>query len=222
MRPGNVLVTVRDPNRLYYLQDVLSHVDTNAQDVVVMSARLSPRRHSLTGSTCYEAKDVFDVYEQELFSKVVALAEKLGKPVKLLVVPGTNVFDAAMMTAQRLESSSIVSGLSTKLSEDEQAKYTGDAWERLPDPKPRLQLLIIRPDGRRHEYFLGPHEPRLRPSDLELLHKIWLEITSDPRYAGLHHYHVVRLALEELEKGFQSGERSELLRKLLQERNGNQ
>jgi len=186
-----------------------------------MSARLSPRRHSLTGSTCYEAKDVFDVYEQELFSKVVSLAEKLGKPVKLLVVPGTNVFDAVMMTAQRLESSIVISGLSTKLSQDEQAKYTGDAWERLPDPKPRLQLVIIRPDGGRHEYFLGPHEPRLRPGDLELLHKIWLEITSDPRYAGLHHYHVVRLALEELEKRFQSGERSELLRKLLQERDGN-
>ncbi|HZQ69158.1 MAG TPA: APC family permease [Terriglobales bacterium] len=220
VRPGNVLVTVRDPNRLYHLKDVLSRTDTNVQDVVVMSARLSPRRPSLTGSTSYEAKDVFDVYEQDLFSKVVALAEKLGKPVKLLVVPGTNVFDAAMMTAQRLESSSVVSGLSTKLSEDEQAKYTGDAWERLPDPKPRLQLEITRPDGGHHKYFLGPHEPRLRPDDLELLHKIWLEITSDPRYAGLHHYHVVRLALEELQKRILSGEQPELLRKLLQERDG--
>jgi len=135
-RPGNVLVTVRDPNRLHHLRDVLSRTNTAHQDVVVLSARLSPGRHSFSGTTTYEARDVFDIYEQELFSKVVALAEKQGKRVSLLVVPGTDVFDAILLTAQRLESSRVVSGLSTKLTADEQAKLTGDAWERLPEPKP--------------------------------------------------------------------------------------
>jgi hypothetical protein len=185
--------------------------------VVVLSARLSPRRHSFSGSTTYEAKDVFDTYEQELFSRVVALAEKVGKKVSLLVVPGTNVFDAIMMTAQRLDSSRVVSGLSTKLTADEQAKFTGDAWERLPEPKPRLVLEIISPDGIRHEYPLGPHEPRLRPEDLELLHKIWLQITADPKYAGLHHYHVIGLALEELQRKLASGQRQEVLDELRRE-----
>jgi hypothetical protein len=128
-RPGNILVTVRDPNRLHHLREVLSRTNTSHQDVVVLSARLSAGRHSFTGSTSYEARDVFDIYEQELFSKVVALAEKQGKRVSLLVVPGTDVFDAIMLTAQRLESSRVVSGLSTKLAADEQAKLTGDAWE---------------------------------------------------------------------------------------------
>ena len=40
VRPGNVLVAVRDPRNLYYLRHILSHTNTNKQDVVVMSARL--------------------------------------------------------------------------------------------------------------------------------------------------------------------------------------
>jgi amino acid transporter len=217
VRPGNILVTVRDPNGLFHLREVLLRTDTTHQDVVVLSARLSPRRHSFSGSTTYEAKDVFDTYEQELFSHVVVLAEKVGKKVSLLVVPGTNVFDAIMMTAQRLESSRVVSGLSTKLTADEQAKFTGDAWERLPEPKPRLVLEIIGPGRSRHEYPLGPHEPRLRPDDLELLHKLWLQITADPAFAGLHHYHVVRLALQELQGKLSSEERQAVLDQLSRE-----
>jgi hypothetical protein len=147
----------------------------------------------------------------------VSLAEKEGKHVSLLVAPGTDVFDAIMMTAQRLDSSRLVSGLSTKLRADEQAKFTGDAWERLPEPKPRLVMEVISPDGVRHEYPLGPHEPRLRPSDVALLHKIWLKISSNPEYAGLHHYHVVALALEELERDLGSERREELLRELRRE-----
>jgi amino acid transporter len=217
-RPGNILVTVRDPNRLHHLREVLSRTNTNHQDVIVLSARLSPGRHSFSGSTSYEARDVFDIYEQELFSKVVALAEKQGKRVSLLVVPGTDVFDAILLTAQRLESSRVVSGLSTKLTADQQAKLTGDAWERLPEPKPRLIMEIIGGDGRRHEYPLGPHEPRLRPSDVELLHKIWLEITADPRYAGLHHYHIVAVALEELKRSLHSSHRDDVLEQFLRDR----
>ncbi len=220
-RPGNVLVTVRDPNRLHHLREVLSRTNTTHQDVIVLSARLSPGRHSFSGNTSYEARDVFDIYEQELFSKVVALAEKQGKRVSLLVVPGTDVFDAILLTAQRLESSRVVSGLSTKLTADQQAKLTGDAWERLPEPKPRLIMEIIGPDGRRHEYPLGPHEPRLRPQDVELLHKIWLEIASDPRFAGLHHYHVVALALEELHNALHSPNREAVLEKFLRQRDSN-
>jgi amino acid transporter len=217
VRPGNILVTVRDPNRLYHVRDVLDRTDTTRQDIVVVSVRLTPHLHSFSGSTTYEAKDVFDTYEQELFSRVVSLAEKEGKHVSLLVAPGTNVFDAIVMIAQRLDSSRLVSGLSTKLSADEQAKFTGDAWERLPEPRPRLVMEVISPDGVLHQYPLGPHEPRLRPSDLGLLHKIWLEIASDPHYAEVHHYHVVALALKELERELGSERREELLRELRRE-----
>jgi amino acid transporter len=217
VRPGNVLVAVRDPRNLYYLRDILRTTDTVRQDVVVMTARLYHREHSFSGSTVVEASQVFDHYEQELFTSVVAAAEKEGKPVSLLVVPASDVFEAIIVTAQRLDSSRIVCGLSNKLTSDEQAKLTGDAWERLPEPRPRLAMEVHEANGKIREYLLGPHAPRMRPQDLELMHSVWLDITTDPKYCGAHHYHIVALALEELRRELKGDQRAEVLAKLLDE-----
>ncbi|MFI5069573.1 MAG: APC family permease [Terriglobales bacterium] len=217
VRPGNVLVAVRDPRNLYYLREVLRRTDTTKQDLVVMTARLYQREHSFSARTVFEATEIFDHYEQELFTAAVTVAEKEGRPVSLLVVPAGDVFDAIVVTAQRLESSRIVCGLSNKLTTDEQAKLTGDAWERLPEPRPRLVIEVHEPNGKVREYLLGPHTPRMRPQDLELMHRVWLDITSDPKYAGAHHYHIVALALEELQRELGSPDRAALLAKLLDE-----
>jgi len=166
-----------------------------------------------------EASQVFDHYEQELFTAAVAVAEKEGKPISLLVVPATDVFDAIMVTAQRLDSARVICGLSNKLTADEQAKLTGDAWERMPEPRPRLCLEVAAPDGTVREYTIGPHTPRLRPQDVELMHKLWLNITTDPKFAGAHHYHIVALALEELQRELSTEQRTQLLQKLQEEMN---
>ncbi|HEX4785631.1 MAG TPA: APC family permease [Candidatus Sulfotelmatobacter sp.] len=219
VRPGNILVAVRDPRNLYYLRNVLSHTNTAKQDVVVMSARLYHREPSFSGSSVVDASQVFDYYEQELFTAAVAVAEKEGKPISLLVVPATDVFDSIMVTAQRLDSSRVICGLSNKLSADEQAKLTGDAWERLPEPRPRLILEVCAPDGTIREYALGPHTPRMRSQDIELMHRLWLNITADPKFAGAHHYHIMALALEELQRELSTEQRAQLLQKLQDEMN---
>ena len=219
VRPGNILVAVRDPRNLYYLRQVLAHTNTVKQDVVVMSVRVYHREHSFSGSSVMEASQVFDHYEQELFTAAVAVAEKEGRPISLLVVPATNVFDAIMVTAQRLNSTRVICGLSNKLTADEQAKHTGDAWERMPEPRPRLSLEVCAPDGTVREYTMGPHNPPLRPQDVELMHKLWLNITADPKFAGAHHYHIVALALDELQRELSTEQRTQLLQKLQEEMN---
>jgi hypothetical protein len=213
VRPGNVLVTVRDPGRLHHLRHVLQRVDTTKQDIVVMSAHLYSGPVISAYDNLNEAQ-MFDHYEQELFSRVVAVAERAGKPVSLLIVPARNVFEAIVATAQRLQSATIIAGSSNSLTAEEQGKLTGDAWEQLPEPRPRLTLEVVFPDGSQSVYHLGPHVPRLRPEDLELMHNLWLEITSDPKYRGLHHYDVVALALRELQTDLHGDRREALLAEL--------
>ncbi|MGA3314979.1 MAG: APC family permease [Candidatus Korobacteraceae bacterium] len=205
VRPGNVEVAVRDPRNLYYLRQVLANTDTTKTDVVVMTSRVYHREHSFSGSEVVDTSEVFKKYEQELFSAVVSVAEKEGKHVSLLVVPTNDVFESIVATAQRLHSSVIVCGLSNKLSADEQGKLTGDAWERLPEPRPRLKLVVVEPNGTKHEYLLGPHTPRMRQEDVDLLHGLWKEVTSDPRYRELHHYHVLNVALQEMAERMHNG-----------------
>jgi amino acid transporter len=217
VRPGNVLVAIRDPRNLYYLKTLLENTDTNRQDVVVMTARIYHREPGFSGTGSYDSKELFDEYEQHLFTKVVELAEKEGKHVSLMVVPTANVFDGIMQTAQRLESSRVVCGLSNKLTSDEQGKLTGDAWERLPKPRPNLVFEVNCPETGPAEYFLGPHTPRLRPQDLELLHQIWLEVSADPEYSCLHHYHIVGLALDRLNERLHGPQREEILALLKKE-----
>lgn len=211
VRPGNVLVTVRDPHSLHHLEYTLDHTDTVKQDIVVMTVRLF---RSFSGPAVVDDKRAFDQYEQELFSKVVTLAEKAGKPVSLLVVPGANAYHTIVTTAQRLESSTVVEGTSVQRSVAEQAKMTGDAWEELPEPRPRLDLKILAPDNTVSVVHLGPHTPRLRPEDLDLIHNLWLEVTADPEYRGLHHFDVVALALRELQAELHSQRRRELMETL--------
>src|SRR5437588_13071713 len=91
---------------------------------------------------------LFTNYEQLLFSRVIALAEKAGKHVDLLVVPSSNVFQAIVHTAAQLESAEIIAGRSSVMTPEEQARRLGEAWEALPN-RPQRQVLfrVIDPDG---------------------------------------------------------------------------
>jgi hypothetical protein len=80
-----------------------------------------------------------------------------------------------------------------------------------------MRMEVVAPDGRKWEYFLGPHAPRFRPQDLKLMHDIWYELTRDPEYGHLHHYHVVAVALRELQSRLHGSDRTQALAELQNE-----
>jgi amino acid transporter len=198
-RPGNVLVAVRDYNTLAHLEHTLSHTNTEDKDIVVVTTRIVSGPDG--GERELYDENLFADYEQRLFTKVVALAEKHGKPVDLAVVPATNIFDATVQMAVQLDSSEIVAGKSAKMTPQEQARHLGRAWERLPS-KPRRQVCfkIVETNGKEHTTYLGAHTPHLTEEDLNLIHEIWLQVSSVPSRQRVHHRDVVRVALNRLKR----------------------
>ena len=215
--PGSILVAVRNPNRLDHFQQVLEKTDTRKQDIVVMAVRgvggFGTGEHDLT-----EAQ-LFTNQENELFSRVVSMAEKQGKPVQLLVVPGVNAFDAMVQTAARLKAIRLVTGVSARMDSEELARRIGRSWESMPQPRHPFSLEIISPDRPSIFVNLGPHPPRLWPEDIELAHGMWLEL-SEELGSKLHHRDVVGLALRRLHSTLRSPERQKILADLTQELQG--
>ena len=149
--------------------------------------------------------------ERRLLSEVVAVAERHGRPVRLLVVPARNVFDAIVATILRLRSSDVHVGESSTLSADDQARLLGDAWERADKPEPLdVRLVVHHRSGRTDTYHLGAHPPSLTPGDLDLIHRVWLDATKaiGPH---VHHHDVVRAALTQMEQQLNGPQRDEAL-----------
>ena len=199
VRPGNVLVTVRDYNTLNHLKWALHSYDTEKEDIVVMEARLTGY-----GSAEYDLamEQIFSDYEQTLFTKAVSIAESEGKTISLLVVPARDVFSAIVQTANSLESSTVVSGLSSKMTGEEQAFRLGQAWEAMPEPKRQFVFQVVRPDMMVQTYRIGPHTPTMKTEDVHLVHKLWLDVKKLPGTEDIHHSDIVTLALTRLARDY--------------------
>jgi hypothetical protein len=115
------------------------------------------------------------------------------------VVPGADPYEAAVQTAARLQSSRIVMGLSPKLTPAEQGAQVGEYWEKLPEPRPSLSLELVLENQKDVVFFnLGPHPPRLWPEDIELVHRLWLELSAQGPGSKLHHRDVLSVALRRM------------------------
>jgi len=203
-RPGSILVAVRDYSQMAHLQTVLQKTNLRRHDIVVMTVRTIT-----TGAGEYGLNDeqLFADYEKELFTRVVTIAEKEGKPVELLVVPGLDPFDAMVRTAEKVNASRLVTGVSAKMDSNELARRIGLAWEKLPEPRHAFSLEIISP-GRPSAFVnLGPHPPRLWPEDVDRVHRLWLKL-SERFGSRLHHRDIVGLALLHFERELE-GERAD-------------
>jgi hypothetical protein len=209
-RPGCVLVAVRDFERMPHLHSVLEKTNLRRHDIVVMTVRPIS-----AGAGEYELSErqLFSDYEKELLTKVVSMAEKEGKHVDLLVVPGIDPFDAMVQTASKLQASRLVTGVSPRMDSEELARRIGLAWEKLPEPRFAFSLEIITP-GRPSVYVnLGPHPPRLWPEDLDRAHELWLGLT-EQFGSRLHHRDIIGVALRRLQKDLETERRSEVVNDL--------
>lgn len=196
VRPGNVLVMVRNYDTLYNLSAALDRVNPRKQDVVALHLRFLGRAGG--GEYELEPEQLFSTEEQILFTRSLAIAEKKGKTIHLAVAGATDKWEAILKAAQSLESSEVVLCASPNRPAAEEARLAGLAWEHLPEPRPQLTLVIRFEGGREYVSYLGPHAPHLTPKEVDLLHSIWLKLSDDVAPEELHHHDVVHFALEEL------------------------
>jgi amino acid transporter len=211
-RPGNILVPVSNVHALYHLGAVLDRVKPGRRDVVVLHVRLL--RRSASGEYELDADQLFGGIEQQLFSQALSIAERRGKPIRLAVVGSNELWEGILRAATSLHSSTIVTGSSAKQSTEEQARLTGEAWERLPDPKPQFNLEIHLANGDKIYKVLGPHAPNLTANEVNLLHRLWLRFSEGLAPQELHHHDVVHFALEEVQKELDEGQEDAVVNRL--------
>ena len=210
LRPGAIMVTMRDVDNPAALKWVLGRTNTDDQDVVVLSIRmmgvggpefLGPEQQN------------FSEHEQMVFTKAVSVAESFGKKVSLLVVPAGDVFAALAQGANSLEVDAVVSGASSSMTPEDQAFHLGQAWEALPEPKRQFNFCVVLPNGDTKVFYIGPHAPALSPDDVQLVHRLWLNMRRDPSVSDLHHSDIITYALTRL-AGQYAREKVEILRDL--------
>jgi amino acid transporter len=209
VRPGCVLVPVRNYNTLYNLKAVLDRIDTHKQDVVVLHLRFLQRAGG--GEYELEPEQLFSLEEQKLFTRALEISERKGKTIHLAVAAATERWEAMLRAAQGLHASTVVLGASPTSPVAEEARLAGLAWERLPQPRPQLTLSIYFSSGKEHVFYLGPHAPHLTAKEINLLHSIWLDLSNALAPEEIHHHDIVHFALEEIRHNLDRPERANII-----------
>ncbi|HEY2986953.1 MAG TPA: APC family permease [Candidatus Binatia bacterium] len=169
VRPGNILVAAQDPDPLRHLEIVLEKVDTKQVDVVVLSVNRKPADGA--GESADDASRIVDDCATLVFSRVVHVAEKIGKPVSLVAVAGEDSCYLVLEAAQNLRSARVVLGPSSRDDAPARQEEIRRAWERLPAPQPSLTVEIAPDDAGRTplEIHLGPDLTQFPPADARLV-----------------------------------------------------
>jgi amino acid transporter len=126
-RPYRKLVAIRSTNNLFMLEKALSETDPDSTDVIVMTAKHSPK-----GEANLDPGHL-DSYDQELMTAVVDRAEHSGKQVHPLIVPTNNPVYALLRTAKDLRVNELVIGASNIFTADEQLDQISLLWINLND-----------------------------------------------------------------------------------------
>ena len=68
----------------------------------------------------------------------------------------------------------------------------------MPEPRPRVTLEIFTPVGPGASFLSGTARPRLTPKEIDLLHKIWLQLSDELPGEEIHHHDIVHFASTKL------------------------
>ena len=205
VQPGNTLVAIKDLERMQHVTLALQELDPEKSELVAL---------------CVPEEDVIDrskgmrkiaEADAELFSKVVHLAEREGKPVKLLAVSSRHPLEVILQTAHKLRSSRVMVSCSEGKKPADQERAIVYAWERLAAPRPTLSVEIV-PTGDEQPWLaeLGPHLTRLSAADEERAHRLWSELAPDNDGFRPHHSDILSLAIRRLERELQGSESADL------------
>ena len=116
------LVAVRASGRLHHLKKCLDETDPDSTDIIVMRAKV------LTGMANTLPNETVDASAEELFSDVIKMAEKEGKPVIPIVVPTNNVAYAVAHTAAQLGAEEVLVGSPEKYPVEYQLQQFALHW----------------------------------------------------------------------------------------------
>jgi len=99
------------------------------------------------------------------------------------------------------------------MSPEDQAFHMGHAWAALPEPKRQFNFIVVDSGGEPRIFYIGPHAPALSAEDVQLVHRLWLNMRRDPTMQELHHSDIITYALTRL-AGQYAREKAEVLREL--------
>ena len=136
-----IIVAARDPNNLEHLKKILDETDTDKTDIVVFIGRVFKDKINM------EVAEKLEEEETLLFTRVVNLAEKIGKPVIPLIVPTNNAFYSIVNVANALKAREIVLGLSARYKPDVQLQQLAVLWGTVSsDENEKITIRIITGD----------------------------------------------------------------------------
>jgi len=211
-RPGGVLVPVRNYNTLAPLDWILGQPESINRDVVVLTVRVLGESGKDAGGQ--GDHQIFSEYEQQLFTRVVAIAERHGRTVTLLVAPGTNIFDAVAQSAAQLQAGLVVVGESEAIPAARQALLFGQAWDRTAGTTAlSTRLAVLGRNGQATRFSLGVHTPELTSADLELIHRTWVKAVQAVG-PDIHHRDIVTIALKHLDAEMDGPERDAVVQSM--------
>jgi amino acid transporter/nucleotide-binding universal stress UspA family protein len=160
--PYRRLVAIRSPYNLAMLERCLAETDPETTEVVVMTATVLPQ-----GSGDYQPKITEE--DRALLTAVVNLAEKVGKPVKPVIVPTNEPMYALARTAYTIGAQELIMGPSNKYDPEAQLDQIALYWLNVcqAQPKPLTIRVLSQDRDVRLDIAGGGQIPRPGERDLE-------------------------------------------------------